>query len=277
MSSAWRSILLHVDAGAASVARLQLALDLAERHDARITALFAAASPEPEAAFAYSAAAALDELESTRRHEWRDMARGRLQRAAGDDGTRIAWSDLSGDAMVPGFIAEAAYADLLILGAPPATALPGTAPASFVASVLLESGRPCLVVPVDGPARAPGRRVLVAWNGSPQAAQALAGALPVLMQADAVHVASWSQQPPCAPCSGLAIDEMLARHGIAAEVHRNGPSPHVGEQIASLARRLDADLVVMGCYGRSRAREWMLGGATRTLLQAMPVPLLLAH
>ena len=278
MTSAWRSILLHVDAAPGSVARMQIALELAERHDARIAALFAGADPEPDASFAYSGAAALDDLAATRRLEWRDAARTRLRRAAGDDGSRIAWADLAGDAMVPGFVAEAAYADLLVLG-PPSTAgaARGGAPAGFVESVVLQSGRPALIVPPDAAPTGLGRRILVAWNGSPQAARAVAGALPLLGHAEAVHVVSWSHRPPCAPCSGLSIEEMLGRHGVAAEAHRRGPSPHVGDELLALMRRLGADLVVMGAYGRSRAREWMLGGATRSMLHAQQVPLLLAH
>jgi nucleotide-binding universal stress UspA family protein len=278
MLSAWRSILLHVDATPASVARLLLALDLAERHDARITALFAGVSPEPEAAYAYSAASAFDELATESRVEWRDKARARLRRVAGDDAARIAWSDVVGSALVPAFAAEAAYADLLVLGAPRADdTRVGGAPAGFAESVVLEGGRPALVVPADANVGAIGRRALIAWNGSPSAARAVTGALPMLVGAEAVHVASWSSHAPSAPCSGLPVEGWLARHGVGAEVHRRGPSTHVGEELAALARRVRADLVVMGCYGRGRAREWVLGGATRSMLHAANLPLLLAH
>jgi len=87
---------MHVDATPASIGRLQVALDIAERHDARITAVFAGSSPEPEGSFAYSAAAALDDLATSRRSEWRELATSRLRRAAGDDRSRIAWSEIAG-------------------------------------------------------------------------------------------------------------------------------------------------------------------------------------
>jgi len=278
MHAPWCSILLHVDAAPASVTRLQAALDIAERHDARVTALFAGASPEPDGSFAYSAAAALDEQATSRRWEWRDAAVARLRRVAGDDRSRVAWSEIAVPDLVPGFVAEAAYADLLVLGVPTGADVEvGGAPAGFVEAVVFASGRPALVVPGVASSARVGQRILVAWNGSPQAARAVTGALPLLAQADSVHVASWSHAPACAPCSGLSIEGYLARHGIAAELHRRGPSAHVGDELAALARRLDVDLVVMGCYGHSRARERVLGGVSRSMLQSTPVSLLLAH
>ena len=123
----------------------------------------------------------------------------------------------------------------------------------------------------------PGRRVLVAWNGSAPAARALASAHVFLADADAVHVATWSRHPAAAPFSPIDIVEHLRRHGVEARLHREAPVAHVGPALAAMAHALDIDLVVMGCYGRSRASEWMLGGTTRWLLQHMPVPLLMAH
>jgi nucleotide-binding universal stress UspA family protein len=278
MTSPLRSILLHVDAEPASVARLEIALELAEHHDARITALFAALNPVAEASFGYSAAAAHDDLSVQRRAQWRDLAVDRLRRAGGDDDSRVAWFDLTGDAFVSGFVAESAYADLLVLGAPSMSGASGGPPAGFVESVIVESGRPALVVPTAGPRRnGLGRRVLVAWDGSPQAARALGAALPLLRSAESVHVASWSHRSPQAPCSGLPIEGFLVRHGVVAQVHARGPSPRVGDELAALARTLEADLLVMGCYRHGRAREWILGGVTRSMLHAAAVPLLMAH
>ena len=278
MYAAWCSILLHVDATPASIARLQVALDVAERHDARITAVFAGVSPEPEGSFAYSAAAAFDELANSRRSDWRDMALARLRRAAGDDRSRIAWCEIGGEPLVGRFVAEAAYADLLVLGSSTrADADVGAPPPGFVEAVVFESGRPVLVLPDIVSQVQIGRSILVAWNGSAQAARAVTGALPFLAAAEEVHVASWSARPPYAPCSGLSLEGALARHGIAAEVHRHAPSSHVGDDLVALAGRLGVDLVVMGCYGHSRTRERMLGGVSRSMLHAPRLPLLLAH
>jgi len=267
------SILLHLDATPASAVRLAVARELAERHGGTVTALFGA-SGDDDPRYAYSAGAALDGALGA---GWREEAAANLQRASGRPplpGER--WFHVAGDSIVHGFLAEAAYADLLVLGQQPPGAR-GGAPAGFVDSMILESGRPALVLPSGARAAVPGRRVLVAWNASPQSARALASARVLLAHAESVHVAVWSRHPAAAPFSRIDIVEHLGRHGIEATLHRQGHVAHVGPSIAEMVKALNIDLVVMGCFGRSRASEWMLGGTTRWLLQQMPVPLLMAH
>lgn len=269
------SILLHVDAGAASALRLDVARSLAARHGASITALFAAVADD-DRGYAYSAGAALD---GPAARQWREGVVGNLQRAAQQPAQAAErWFRVAGDSVAHGFIAEAAYADLLVLGQQaPGELVPGGAPAGFVETVILESGRPVLVVPAHAPVASVGRRALVAWNGSVPAARALAGALPLLREAESVHVATWSRVPGAAPFSGTSILEHLRRHGIEASLHARGTTAHVGEELAALADALGCDLVVMGAYGRRRASERLLGGATRSWLHRMPVPALMAH
>lgn len=273
-----RSILLHADATAGSATRLEIASGLAARHGARVTALFGATSDSDESSFAYSAGAAL----AARATDWNtpahDAARASLQQRCLGEGAEVAWFDVVGDSLAHGFIAEAAYADLLVVGQQSAgEPEAGAAPAGFVESVILESGKPTLVVPRDARSDAVGERVLVAWNGSAQAARAVTGALPLLRHAEQVHVATWSRQPVAARFSGIDIGEFLRRHGISAVIHPRAASLHVGAELAALALALHANLVVMGCYGRSRISERMLGGASRSLLATMPVPVLMAH
>ncbi|MEO7338966.1 MAG: universal stress protein, partial [Caldimonas sp.] len=270
--SSIKSILLHVDATAQSVVRLQIARDLAARHGAKVSALFAATSELDDGRYAYSAGAAADRAAEL------EQIRAGLQGRLSDDDRPVAWFDIVGERAARGFIEEAAYADLLVVGQQAAgTGTAGGAPAGFIESVILESGRPTLVIPVDGVADVIGQRVLVAWNGTVTAARALTAALPLLRGAAEVHVVSWSRISPVAPFSRVGIAEYLQRHGIAPLVHRREPSAHVGEELIATAERLCVDLVVMGCYGRSRASERILGGATRTVLGRMPVPMLMAH
>ena len=273
-----RSILLHADATAGSAVRLEIARGLAARHGARVTALFGATSHTDAMSFAYSASAAL----AARATDWdtlaHDAARASLQQRCLDEGAEVGWFDIVGDSIAHGFIAEAAYADLLVVGQQAAgEPEAGAAPAGFVESVILESGKPTLVVPRDTRSDAVGERALVAWNGSVQAARALTGALPLLRDAEQVHVATWSRQPVAARFSGVDIGAFLQRHGITAIIHQCAPSAHVGLELATLAQTLRADLLVMGCYGRSRTSERVLGGATRSVLTTMPVPVLMAH
>jgi nucleotide-binding universal stress UspA family protein len=268
-----RSILLHLDATAGSTARLALAHALADRHDARVTVLFGVRPDPGQASFAYSAGAALQAAEELAAAA--EIERERLRARAAEHEPQCCWCDVVGDSLLHGFVAESAYADLLVLGPPAREA--GGPPPGFVESVILQSGTPAIVVPHPHRQEAIGERVLIAWNGSPQAARALKAALPLLRRAAQVHVASWARQPPGAPFSGVDARWWLERHGIDALVHRRDPDSHVDEALRALASELAADLVVMGSYGHSRIREQVFGGVSRGLLARLPAPLLMAH
>ena len=272
-----RSILLHADATAGSATRLGTARELAARHGAALTALFGATVDTSRLSSAYSAGAVLGSGDNEWNAVSRDDARARQQQACAGKGPEVDWFDIVGDSIVRGFVAEAVYADLLVVGQQSSDEAAGGAPEGFVESVILDSGKPTLVVPCEPRAGSFGERALIAWNGSAQAARALTGALPLLRCAREIHVAIWSRQPVAGPFSGIDVDTLLQRHGVEAVLHRREASSHVGQELAKLAASLRADLVVMGCYGRSRAAERVLGGATRSVLASLPVPLLMAH
>lgn len=270
-----KSLLLHVDLAPSSVTRLLFALGLADRLGATLTILFGIGSANPEPRFGYSAGAYADVLDT--RNTVRDEVRDRLARHLPADGPPIAWVDLGGSDIAAGVIQEAAYADLLVLGASEIGMQGLAPPAGFVESVIMESGRPAIVVP-GGHGRSSGvRTALVAWNGSAQAARAVTAALPLLRLAERVEVVGWSQAPLAGRFSGIDIERYLARHGVAANVVRRAPTANVGAEIAQVAARIDADLVVMGCFGHGRLRERVLGGATRSILHAMSVPTVMVH
>ena len=274
--SAIRSVLLHLDATGASVARLAFARELADRYGAALTAVFGV-QPDPErAAFAYSAGAALRAAEEGAAAHW-VVERARLRELCAAATPEPAWCEVIGDSVTHGFLAEAAYADLLVVGAPADARGRGGPPPGFVEAAILESGTPAIVVPDRHRVRSIGQRIVVAWNGSPPATRALHAALPLMALAAEVHVASWGAHPPAAPYSRIDIAEWLRRHGIACRVHRGAPSSRVAEELAALTIELQADLVVMGCYGHTRLRERMFGGVTRSSLATLPVPLLMAH
>lgn len=271
------SILLHLDATPSSVARLEVASALAARLEAGITALFGAAWDADRTSFAYSASAALEASAFDPAALMHEEARAHLRRHRLFDSPHVAWCEIVGHSVTRGVVEEAVYADLLVVGQQSRLPEAGSAPPGFVETVILDSGKPTLVVPVEMRSATVGRRIVVAWNGSPQAARALAGALPLLRLADEVHVASWSRLAPTAPFSRTDAVDWLHRHGVDARVHLLEPSAHVARDIGPFAASVDGDLVVMGCYGRSRASERVFGGATRSVLAAMDVPVLMAH
>ena len=145
----------------------------------------------------------------------------------------------------------------------------------------LVSGRPILVVPNVGNFADLGRRVVIGWNASREAARAVNDAMPLLTAAETVTVLTIDpREGPRAhgELPGADISLHLARHGVKAEIERTASADlPVGEVLLSRVADLGADLLVMGAYGHSRARELLLGGATRSLLRSMTLPVLMSH
>lgn len=146
--------------------------------------------------------------------------------------------------------------------------------------VALESGRPVLIVPSIA-APTIGRRVLVAWNGRREAARAVFDALPLLKRAEQVIVVWVNPQDEAEVAGdlpGFDICTALARQGVRCEATQNiRPAGNVGATLLSTVRSNAADLLVMGCYGHTRLREMVFGGATRHVLEHTTVPVLMSH
>ncbi len=148
----------------------------------------------------------------------------------------------------------------------------------MLVSVLFSSGRPALVVPYihRGPAKFD--RAMVTWDGGMTAARAIAGALPLLAQAKQVEVVSVAVEDEDGDAlPAFDITHHLARHGINAELKQLTPAQTIASTLLSHASDTSADFMVMGCYGHSRLREFVLGGTTRTILESMTIPILMAH
>jgi nucleotide-binding universal stress UspA family protein len=145
--------------------------------------------------------------------------------------------------------------------------------------VLFESGRPVIFVPYIQKGGMKLDRIMVCWDGSRAAARAVADAMPFLKKAkqvEVVIVADKAGKKDEVP--GADLGQHLARHGLKVEVKRiTSPDIDVPSTILSYAADSSADMIVMGGYGHSRLREFVLGGATRGLLEAMTVPVLMSH
>ncbi|MEZ5827379.1 MAG: universal stress protein [Hyphomicrobiales bacterium] len=143
------------------------------------------------------------------------------------------------------------------------------------------SGYPVLIVPKAWTSPAFGKRAVVAWNGSAQASAAVREAIPLLQRAEQVTVLigqSRATFPATMRMAPLDLLAYLRHHGIAAEIGESKtPDDDAGAAILKAAASAKADLIVMGAFGHSRFREWVLGGATRHVLDHMPVPVLMAH
>lgn len=149
----------------------------------------------------------------------------------------------------------------------------------IIEGALFDSGRPILVVPYIQRSGFAVGRVLVCWDGSRNAARAAADAMPLLLRADSVEVVIVTAgSTKSDEIAGADIAHHLARHGVKVSVRRIvSVETDVPNTLLSHAADTGADFLVMGGYGHSRLREFVLGGATRGILAAMTVPVLMSH
>jgi nucleotide-binding universal stress UspA family protein len=143
------------------------------------------------------------------------------------------------------------------------------------ATALFNTARPILLIPEQGMEGSP-RTIVIAWNGTAEATRALSGALPLLLNADRLHVLT-AATPRTRVESGAALAEYLGWHGLIGEAHPMYPEDEVGPALLAQAEDLGADLLVMGGYGRSRMRERIFGGVTQHVLDHHDMPVLIAH
>lgn len=176
-------------------------------------------------------------------------------------------------------------ADLIVVGQTDPESRPATA--DIPTYVITHAGRLVLVVPYAGELGS-ARHMLVAWDGGREAARAMQLALPLLKAAERVSLAVFEVASSAHTATdALAADPRpwLARHGILAALSVHTVEHHVrlsrrhevGERLLSLAAEHGADMLVMGAHGHSRIRESLLGGVTRTVLDTMTIPVLMAH
>ncbi|WP_149537820.1 universal stress protein [Siccirubricoccus phaeus] len=278
----FKDLLVHLDGTDRSAERLRLAASLARQHGAHLTGLFVVDAMLPALAAADASGAAAAALIDTLRSE--ELAAAAKAEAAFRECLRR--EDLPGEwRQAEGSTAEvvtchARYADLTILGQESPDGVPPGA-GVVIEQVLFGAGRPVLVVPYAGRFESCGRRILLGWNASREAARAVQDALPFLAKAASATVLVVN--PEDSPGShgeepGADIARYLSRHGVTVEVERiAGADISVGDILLNRMAELDVDLLVIGGYGHSRLREWALGGVTRQLLGAMTLPVLLSH
>ncbi|MEZ5668264.1 MAG: universal stress protein [Alphaproteobacteria bacterium] len=147
--------------------------------------------------------------------------------------------------------------------------------------LMMEAGRPVLLVPAGAPVTTIGTDITVGWNGSRESARAVFDALPLLKAARMVHIV-WvdprveTDESPSRAADALAAS--LAHHGVTCEAVEAASQDHtVGDELLARVADYGSDLLVMGGYGQSRFRELVFGGVTRKVLGSVPVPVLMSH
>lgn len=148
-------------------------------------------------------------------------------------------------------------------------------------NVILACGRPVLVVPRNYAGKNVSERIIVAWDGQRESTRAVFGALPMLRHASEVRLHRFNL-PHQDRHHIVGITEELAntlsRHGVSLEVqHSDARSGEIARELLGYARDMDADTLVMGCYGHSRLREFLLGGTTRQVFADVTIPVLVSN
>jgi nucleotide-binding universal stress UspA family protein len=276
----YQTILVHVDNSARAAVRIGLACRLARRFDAHLVGLHAltAVRLPGYARVAVEGGAQIAEYQAKVAADAARQARQVFERGVGAAGiTKSEWRESRDDAAEVAPV-HARYADLVVVGQPHADDAGGAEP-DFAERLLLAGGRPLLIVPYAGEFTDVGKRALVAWNASREAARAVTDAIPLLREAQGVQVVAFNPAgADHGEVPGADIGLYLARHGIKITVsQQTAADVDVGNQLLSRAADLQADLIVMGGYGHSRLRELVLGGVTRTLFESMTVPVLMSH
>jgi nucleotide-binding universal stress UspA family protein len=189
------------------------------------------------------------------------------------DGVTASWREEDGSAL-PRIVFHARHHDLVVAGrAKSANGLP----ADFVEQLLVGCGRPVLIAGAS-PTRVLAGTVMVCWKETPEAARAVNAAMPLLLKARRVVVVSVAENGDN-PAESLAeVARQLAWNGIRPELRTvlsgGGGIPAL---LSTAARECDADLVVLGAYGRSRMHEILFGSCTQAMISNSDRPVLLMH
>ncbi len=145
-------------------------------------------------------------------------------------------------------------------------------------AVLFNSGRPMLMVPYIQERGFEAKRIMICWDGKRAAARAVLDAMPFLTQAEAVDIIAVNEDAEATEATAAALATHLARKNISAKAeHLTADRAEIHNTILSAAADRSTQLIVMGGYGHSRLREFVLGGATRGILQSMTIPVLMSH
>lgn len=280
----YKTILVHVDGARGAGERIKLAAMIAAHQKARLVGVAltgmsryirqAGLISDNDPDLTTHLSAQLDML-----RERAEAALQEFEQLAQKLNVRSFETQLVDDEASDGIALLARCHDLVVIGQ---TDLDEPSPAAmpdFPEFVVMNTGRPVLIVPYAGRFDSIGSKVLIAWDASVGATRAIANALPLLRKADSVEIAVFNpesigdidQQP------GTDIAAYLAHHDVNANVTRQKVDIDAGNALLSMATDLNSDLMVMGAYGHSRFREILLGGVTRTVLQSMTVPVLMSN
>jgi nucleotide-binding universal stress UspA family protein len=266
-----KDILVHIDNRSTCPSRLDAAILLAKRQDARLTGLYVIPHPY----YASHHRNPLDQAEA---------ARKRFEQAVSAAGLDYEWlcvdSAKSGLDLANALNLYGHYRDLLVVSQTDFAHPDRTIPPNLPEKAVLGSGRPVLVIPYAGEFRELGKRVMLAWRGGPESSRALHDAMPLLRKADLVQVMTIQGQggDEAYEAHDADICRHMARYRlpVACEQHVTGDLS-IGDMLLNRCADGGIDLLVIGAFSEFRRGHQTLGKTGRYLLEFMTVPVLLSH
>ena len=277
----YRRISVHLDHGFDCTRRTALALGLAKRHKAELVGIYASSAP-PQYYYGESVmmSRTLDIMKNLQAQNRGAVQNAFLEAAAAADVPAVVRAGESSPSATVAMHGRAG--DLIIVSQQNRDDVEAAHENEFVEQTLLTAGRPVMVVPSSGDFSVVGDRVLLCWDGSREAARALADAAPLLRGASHVVVLTMDEGAATRNVESIPFEDLATycvAHGIPAPDHvrRDIKGVGVGSTILNAAADYSADLIVMGAYGHSKFREWAMGGATASILKSMTVPIMFSH
>jgi nucleotide-binding universal stress UspA family protein len=276
----YKCISVCLDNGNSAVQRLDFALALAAQHGAHLKGVHVTYEPviltDP---YEVWAPILLEWEQGAQKRE--RLAREQFAVAAGKAGVSFDWVAYRSFELQE-IIAHARASDLTILGRDDIGGNADKRARSFADLLLMQLGRPVLLLPPiskSGSANGQFDSILVAWNGSREAARAMADAMPFLRLAQQVRVVTiveTIQREKDLPDVDIGV--YLAKHGVRAELDRvESIDTSPSDCLLPAALKMKADLLVMGAYGHKRWSELIMGGMTRSVMQNISLPVLMSH
>lgn len=274
-------IAIHLSSDKACSRRIDAGLQLAKEHGAEVIGIY----PTDSISGHYYDEAIIPQdvrkILHGRRDEFRTNLRKQFLESAAAAGVKAEWRCPEGEAD-EALAVHARYCDLLIMSKAERTDSVASLIPNLPESVVMAAGRPVLMIPTAGPITSIGKRVLYCWDQRREAARAFTDAAPFLKGCKELVVLEVDRDERAFKERDLQekdFGDYCSSLGYPQPKHliKKSENIGVGNVILNTASDAGSDLIVMGAYGHSRMRQWVMGGASRTLLSSMTVPVLLAH
>jgi nucleotide-binding universal stress UspA family protein len=276
---ALHDILVHIDETPHCAKRVKIALKIAKQNETGLTGIYAKADPTLRGF----------EPNMDKRHkehnEASQLAQQKYQSLANEAGVELRWETAkfpsSAELVTDQMAAYTRLADLAIVGQHDEETNDGSVPDDMAERLVLETGRPVLVIPYAGEYETVGKKVVIAWNTGRESVRAVNDAIPLMTNADMVKVVAINPKKPGKGSGALPLSDItnhLIRHGLNAESDTFSMKElDEGNLILNTLAEEQADLLVMGAYGHHRFRELILGGVTQSIFKHMTTPVLMSH